>query len=118
MSTPQQQTEQKPKATGGERVPIRVARLIVTHANPNGVRLPIPGLRTGGREHMGNTLDAGPQGEDFRIEIDYRPWLHCFRILRFAKDKEQKSGGDIAWKMTHEFYMPREWAIWSPAEPT
>lgn len=99
----------KPKQqTPTERTPILVAKILISHSNPNGVRLPFPGQH-GGNDHIAHSITAGVAG-DVKVEIEYRPWMRHHRILR-----SHRVGND-GWKLTNEFYIPEQWAAWVPAE--
>ncbi len=108
---PQQQRPQ------GERTPIPIARLLITHVNPAGVEVPSgPDGKSVRRVH---NIVTGIEG-DVRTEIDYRPWLRVFRVTK-AK-KVTRSGKDgkgevVTWEpMGRAFFIPDSWAISEPLE--
>ena len=93
------------------RTPIPLSKLIITHANPHGVK--IPKGYEGKSEEMRHSLLAGIEG-DIKTEIDLLPWMHAYRITRTRRVIEKDV---IAWRlMGAPFFMPREWAVWIPIE--
>jgi hypothetical protein len=89
-----------------DRQPIAVEKLLITHQNPHGVKLP-DGIEGKG-ERMQHTLLAGEQG-DVKTEIDFLPWVRAFRVKRSHRI------GD-AWKpMGKPFFIHETWVTWVPA---
>ena len=101
------------------RQPIAVEKLLITHANPHGVKLP-DGLEGKG-EKMRHTLSAGVEG-DVMTKIDLLPWVHSFRVIRSNKVSrtEKQNGKDVevvTWRpMGKPFFIHQTWCVWIPAE--
>lgn len=100
-----------------ERAPIPIKRLVIAHANPNGVRM--PDGPEGNSSKLVHELKAGEHG-DVKIEIDHRPWLRVFRIVKMKKvtRTDEKTKKEIhSWvPMGDPFHMPDTWAISIPFE--
>lgn len=97
------------------RTPIPLSKLIITHANPHGVK--VPKGYEGKSEEMRHSLLAGIEG-DVKTEIDLLPWMHAYRITRTRRIMREEKGKNVeGWTpMGAPFFMPREWAIWIPVE--
>ena len=120
IATDQRQPESKQSKPpiSPERQPIAIEKLLITHANPHGVKLP-DGLEGKG-EKMRHTLSAGVEG-DVMTKIDLLPWVHSFRVIRSHKvtRTEKQNGKDVevvTWKpMGKPFFIHQTWCVWVPA---
>lgn len=110
----QQQKPQQPR-TGGERTPIPIARLLITHTNPSGVEIPHgPEGKSVRRVH---TIAAGVES-DVQTAIEHRPWERIFRITRARRVTRTEKGKEVEdWiPMGRPFRMPDTWAISEPMD--
>jgi hypothetical protein len=97
-----------------QRQPIAVERLLITHVNPAGVKL--PSGDEGKSEKIHHTVKAGMEG-DIKTAIDLMPWMQSFRVTRTKRvtrtgpnDKEI-----VEWKpIGQPFYVPQSWCAWVP----
>lgn len=105
---------QKPKQ-GGDRAPIRIAKLIVAHANPNGVQIP-DGLDGKGLKQA-HTLEGGVHGE-LKLEIEHRPWMRVFRITKCRRITNTVDGKPVeSWiPMGRPYHLPDTWAVSVPMD--
>jgi hypothetical protein len=104
---------QKPP-TSPERQPIAIEKLLITHTNPHGVKLP-KGLEGKGEE-MRHSLAAGVEG-DVKTEIDLLPWMQSFRVKRSQRRTHTDKGKEVeTWQpMGKPFFVHVTWAVWVPA---
>jgi hypothetical protein len=97
-----------------QRQPIAVERLLITHANPAGVKLPHGD--EGKSEKISHTVKAGMEG-DIKTEIDLLPGMQSFRVKR-TKRVTRSGPNDkeiVEWKpIGQPFYIPQAWACWVP----
>jgi hypothetical protein len=102
------------KSNNESRTPIRIERLIISHANPNGVRMP-DGLE-GKSDKLQHVLNSGCHG-DVTIEIEHRPWLRVFRVVKTKRvTRTGKDGKDAVTfePMGRPFHLPDTWAVSVP----
>lgn len=102
----EKKTTAAPNANGKPE-PIRVARLLLQHTNPHGVRLPFPG-RDGGPESQLHSIEACDK-PDVKVEIEFRPWMRHHRVVRTELDIKTKQP-----KVTHSFFVHETWCSWVP----
>lgn len=97
-----------------ERQPIAIEKLLITHANPHGVKLPHG--YDGRGEKMLHTVLAGVEG-DVKTEIELLPWMASFRIKRSRKvTRTGKDQEVVTWEpMGRPFFIHQTWACWVPA---
>lgn len=104
------------KPTGDPaRQPIAVDRLLITHTNPHGVKMPEGPEGRG--EKMQHSLKSSTEG-DIKTEIEFRPWMRAFRVKRTQRVTHTENGKEVAtWKaMGKPFYIHETWAVWVPVE--
>ena len=110
-----QSAKQRPDR--GERVPIRIDRLMFHSDKPTmmGIRIP-QGNESKGEEQRHDLL-AGIHGQD-KVEILHLPWMRVFRIARFRKQTSTGPKGEIeTWAPWGKpFHVPDTWAVSIPAE--
>ena len=100
-----------------QRQPIAIDKLLITHANPHGVKLPAGD--EGKSEKIHHTVKAGMEGE-IKTEIDLLPWMQAFRVKRSKRvtRTEKQNGKDVevvTFKpIGQPFYIPMTWAVWVP----
>lgn len=105
-------TAPAPKQTA-ERTPIPIEKLLFSGANPHGIKLP-DGME-GRNERITPNLVAGIHGE-VRIEIEWRPWLRSFYVVRSKRVGRSGAGKDakeiVSWEpMGRQFRIPDDWAV-------
>ena len=99
-------TESKPR---GERVPIAITKLLISHANPHGVKLPYG--PNGENARIVHHVKSGVDG-DVRTEIEWRPWMRMYRVTRMKKvTRTGKDGKEVlTWEpMGRPFLIPESW---------
>ena len=101
-----EQTPSK-QARGGERIPVRIEKLIIAGSNPHGVMLPW-GMN-GETERQQHRLVAGINGAE-KVEIEHRPWMRVFRITKY------RQVGDRWEPMGKPYHMPDSWAVSVPVD--
>lgn len=112
MSNDQNKTQSnKPDPS---RTPIAIEKLLLTHTNPHGVKLP-DGVE-GQSEKMCHTLTAGVLG-DVKIDIEHQPWRRVFRVVKWKKVTHTEGDKEVVdWKpMGKPFHIPDAWAVSVPA---
>lgn len=113
-AAPQQKQQGKPQ---GERVPIRIKRLMLWSDKPTmmGIRIP-QGTESKGEEQKHDLL-AGIQGND-KTEIEHRPWMRVFRVTRWRRQTSTGPKGEIeTWVPWGDpFHIPDVWAVSIPEE--
>lgn len=97
-----------------QRQPIAVEKLLITHANPHGVKLPHGD--EGKSDKIQHHVKAGIEGE-IKTEIDFLPWMQSFRVKR--SKRHTRTGPDKkeieTWNpIGQPFYVPQTWAVWVP----
>ena len=100
-------TEAKPR---GERVPIAITKLLISHANPNGVKIPYG--PNGENDRIVHHVKTGEEG-DVKTTIEWRPWMRMYRVVRMKKvTRTGKDGKEIVtWEpMGAAFGIPESWA--------
>lgn len=117
MNDNAQPNQPKQKIERGDRVPIRIERLMFKSDKPTmmGIRIP-QGNESKGEEQRHDLL-AGIQGSE-KIEIEHRPWLRIFRITRSRRQTSTGTRGEIeTWvPWGKPFHVPDTWAVSIPAE--
>lgn len=114
--TPQEKT--KPTATG-DRMPIRLDRFIITHANAYGATLPHG--NDGKGEKMLTRLIAGEEGP-IKTELELLPWMRAIRVKRSLRVThtavvQGKETEVVSWKPAGKpFFIPETWGVWVPAD--
>lgn len=116
-------TAQQPKTAtapkpAGDRMPIPIERLMFTSPNVHGVKLPDGAEGKG--ERIKPNLIAGMDG-DVKTEIEHRPWMRVFRVVRSKRVTRSGVGKDAKEVVTFEpmgkpFHIPDTWAVSIPAE--
>ncbi len=113
-ASPQQQQKQQPKPSG-ERVPIRIEKLLFTSPNPHGVCLPdgVEGQSQTIRPH----ITAGEHG-GVKIDIEHRPWMRVFRVAKSRKVTRTVNGKEVEeWEpMGKPYHVPESWCVSVPVE--
>jgi hypothetical protein len=101
----------------GERTPIAIHKLIITHSSPHGVHMPDGPHGEGQRQDqyvLAGTLN------DRRTTIEHLPWMRVFRIARERRiTRSGENGGkeiEIWEPMGRPFHIPDTWAVSIPAE--
>lgn len=106
----------QPKQAAGkqpaERTPIPIEKLLFSVANPHGLKLP-DGM-DGKNERILPNLTAGIHGE-VKIEIDWRPWLRAFRVVKSKRVSRSGTGTAkevVTWEpMGRPFVIPENLAV-------
>ena len=96
-----------------ERTPIPVEKLLFVSANPHGIKLP-DGM-DGRNERILPNLISGVQGS-VKIEIDWRPWLRAYRVVKSNRVSRSGTGKDakeiVTWeRMGRPFVIPESLAV-------
>ncbi|NUO54309.1 MAG: hypothetical protein HOV80_36150 [Polyangiaceae bacterium] len=103
------QTNEAPKKQQpGERTPIEIELLLISHDNPHGVRLPTPA----GGDKMEHKVVAGELG-DIKTVIEFLPWMRRYRVTRYQKEG---ANDKVTWKASKPFYIPETWCVHVEAE--
>lgn len=115
MSEQPTTAQQKQRPERGERVPIRIKRLMLHSDKPTMMGLRLPQGDKG--EEQRHDLLAGIQGQD-KTEIEYRPWLRAFRIARYRRQTSTGPRGEVeAWiPFGSPFFLHESWAVWIPED--
>lgn len=98
-----------------DRVPIVIEKLIITHSNPHGVKL--PDGNAGQSEKMTHTVTAGDLG-DVKVYIEHRPWMRVFRVTKQRRVVRTENEKEVtSWEpMGKPFHIPDTWAVSVPAD--